>query len=72
MLPQADHLTIGEIAAHLRVSRFTVMRAIKKGELVAVRVSGPGRGGSKRIPRQSYLDYLARNTVPPTEPRTQQ
>jgi excisionase family DNA binding protein len=65
-LPEGDYLTISEIAAHLRVSRFTVGRAIAKGDLVAVHLSWHGRS-SKRITRESYLAFLARNTVPATQ-----
>ncbi len=60
---EADRLTIDEIAHHLRVTRWSVSRAIAAGDIEAIRVPGKGRDGAKRIPLASYLAYLGRSVV---------
>lgn len=54
--PQAEaqlpeYLTISEIASELRVSEFTVIGLVTKGELPALRI---GQRGQYRVPRGGY------------------
>ena len=60
-----EFLTVDEFAASMKVSRWTVGRLIKSGELKAVK--GEGRNGSVRIPVTSHADYIERHTVNTTE-----
>jgi len=51
-------LLVEEVADLLRVSQSTVYRAIREGDLGAVRV---GRGsGAIRVPETAYAAYLTR------------
>lgn len=56
--------TIGEIAGHLRVSPVTLIRAIHKGRLKALRV-----GGQWRVPGSEVLRYLHLETKESLERR---
>lgn len=49
-----EWLTVAEIADHLRVSKMTVYRMIKEGELPAVTINSR----TIRVRRQEFLDYL--------------
>ena len=51
-------LTVGEVAAAMRVSTMTVYRLIKSGELPAVRV-----GRSYRVRGSAIEQYLASRSV---------
>lgn len=51
---QARFMTVGEVAAVLRVSTMTVYRLINSGELPAVRI-----GRSFRLRPEDLDDYLA-------------
>jgi len=59
------HLTVNEVAAYLRVSRWSVRRYIDAGELTAIK--GNGRNGAVRIPCDSLRDYIQRHTVTASE-----
>ncbi len=52
-------MTVSEVATHLRVSKMTVYRLIKVGQLPAVRV---GRG--YRIKTQAVNKYLSKESTP--------
>jgi excisionase family DNA binding protein len=52
-------MTVSEVATHLRVSKMTVYRLIKVGQLPAVRV---GRG--YRIKSQAVNKYLSKESMP--------
>jgi excisionase family DNA binding protein len=59
--PPADTsflMTVGEVAAELRISRMTVHRLIKSGTLGAIRV-----GHLFRIPDAEVAAYRKRNTT---------
>ena len=61
-----ESVTIKEIYELLGVSRWTVQRAIAKGELEGAfkQAGGPGgRGGTWRVPVTSYRAWIARNEV---------
>jgi excisionase family DNA binding protein len=59
-------LTVGEVAATLRISNMTVYRLIKSGQLAAVRV-----GKNYRI-RESDVDgYLSERTVKAEAPQAE-
>jgi excisionase family DNA binding protein len=59
-------LTVGEVAATMRVSNMTVYRLIKSGQLAAVRV-----GKNYRI-RESDVDgYLSERTVKAEGPQAE-
>ncbi len=61
MIEQEPMLTVAEIAAQLRVSKWTVYRLIEDGALKAIRV---GRGkGSIRVFESAYKDYVAQCQV---------
>lgn len=51
-------LTVGEVAALMRVSNMTVYRLIKAGQLPAIRV-----GKNYRIRRQDVEQYLTDRSV---------
>lgn len=55
-------LTVNEVASDLRVSKMTVYRLIKQGNLPAVRV---GRG--YRIKSQTIERYLSKASTPTAE-----
>jgi excisionase family DNA binding protein len=56
------YLTVEEVADQFRVSRMTVYRMAKSGELPAVRF-----GRSYRISEQELNAYIARSMEPPSE-----
>ena len=45
---------VDEVASVLQVSRWTVYRLMKEGQLVSVKV-----GSSRRVPVQAIRDYIA-------------
>jgi excisionase family DNA binding protein len=51
-------LTVAEAAAVMRVSKMTVYRLIRSGELEALRI-----GRSFRVPEQAVLGYLGQARV---------
>lgn len=57
-------LTVAEIAAKLRVSRWSVRRLIESGELAAI-----PRGRLLVVPVSSYAKFIRRNTVPARTPQ---
>jgi excisionase family DNA binding protein len=54
-MSRANYLTVGEVAARVRISNMTVYRLIKSGELAAVRV-----GKSFRVREEDLDAYLDR------------
>lgn len=56
------YMTVDEVAALLRISRWTVGRMVKSGELTAVKADG--RNGAVRVEADSIEDYLKRHTIP--------
>lgn len=58
------YLTVKEVGGRLRVSRWSVGRLIKSGELEAVEV-----GGVIRIPESALSDFIQRHTVTARETR---
>src|SRR4051812_34552097 len=52
-LSEVRFLTVAEVAGAMRVSKMTVYRLVKAGELPAVRF-----GRSYRVPEQAMHDYL--------------
>lgn len=63
-LPDSPLMTVAEVAEVLRVSRMTVYRLIKGGELTAIRV-----GKNYRIRRQDLEAYLTSGSVQADEGR---
>lgn len=57
-LPDSPLMTVAEVAEVLRVSRMTVYRLIKAGELTAIRV-----GKNYRVRRRDLEGYLASGSV---------
>jgi excisionase family DNA binding protein len=55
---ESSLLTVAEVGAHMRVSKMTVYRLIKSGELAAVRV-----GHNYRIREAELERYLAERSV---------
>lgn len=58
------YMTVDEVAAWLRVSRWTVGRLVKTGELTAIKAGG--RNGAIRVDADSVEDYLKRHTIQAT------
>lgn len=56
--PRLRYLTVAEVAEVMRVSRMTVYRLTKSGELPAVRV-----GHSYRVPQDALDAYLSRTVA---------
>jgi excisionase family DNA binding protein len=52
------YLTVKEASARLRISRLTVIRALKAGRLKGFKTS-PGRTGQWRITEESYNAYVS-------------
>ena len=52
--PRQRYLTVAEVAESMRVSKMTVYRLTRSGELPAVRV-----GRSYRVPQEALEAYLA-------------
>ncbi|MEZ0073594.1 helix-turn-helix domain-containing protein [Planotetraspora sp. GP83] len=50
-------LTVAEVATVMRVSKMTVYRLVRSGELPHLRV-----GRVYRVPEQEVIDYLSRRT----------
>ncbi len=61
-----QQLTIDEVAQYLRVSRWSITRYIKSGELGATKDSAR-RNGAVRIPLSSLNDFIAAHTVTASE-----
>lgn len=59
-------LTIDEVAKYLRVSRWSVTRYIKSGELGATKDTS-ARNGAVRIPLSSLNHFIAAHTVTASE-----
>lgn len=57
--PGITLLTVAEVATLMRVSRMTVYRLIRRGELRAVRV-----GRNYRVREEDLNDYLESQAVP--------
>lgn len=55
-------LTVGEVAAIMRVSKMTVYRIVKSGELEAIQV-----GHSFRVPEPAVKRYLRAAFVTPAD-----
>ncbi|MEO3929284.1 helix-turn-helix domain-containing protein [Micromonosporaceae bacterium B7E4] len=64
---EPEFLTVDEVAAALRVSRWSVGRYIAAKELEAIKA--PGRNGAVRISVRSYQAFIQRNTVTAQEQR---
>jgi excisionase family DNA binding protein len=60
-------LTVGEVAATMRVSNMTVYRLIKSGQLPAIRV-----GKNYRVRESDMNAYLTERSVHPDEPESSQ
>lgn len=56
--PRQRYLTVAEVAETMRVSKMTVYRLTRSGELPAVRV-----GRSYRVPQDALDTYLASNAL---------
>lgn len=61
-------LTVEEVAAILRVSRWSIGRYIAAGALKAIKSDGPN--GSLRIPVSALTAYIEAHTVTAAEERT--
>jgi excisionase family DNA binding protein len=59
------YLTIAEAGKKLRVSRWTIARLIKSGELHAIK--GDGRNGRVKIAQTSVQEYERRHAIAPAE-----
>lgn len=55
-LSDVKFLTVGEVAAAMRVSKMTVYRLVHGGDLPALRV-----GRSFRVPEDAVNDYLRKS-----------
>lgn len=62
---EEQHLTVDEVADLLRVSRWSISRYIKSGNLRATKAPGPN--GAIRIPVSSYRAYIDAHTVTASE-----
>lgn len=62
--PRLRYLTVAEVAETMRVSKMTVYRLTKSGELPAVRV-----GRSYRVPEDALEAYLARSMTVESDER---
>lgn len=51
--PQTQYLTVAEVATNLRLSRMTVYRLIKSGQLRALAINGR----TFRIPTEAYAAF---------------
>lgn len=58
---EEQFLTVDEVAARLRVSRWSVGRYIKSGSLKAVKAPGPK--GAVRVSISSYVAFIEAHTV---------
>mgnify|MGYP001226978422 CR=1 FL=1 len=56
--PRVRYLTVAEVAETMRVSKMTVYRLAKSGDLPAVRV-----GRSYRVPQDALEAYLGRSAA---------
>lgn len=56
-----QHLTVDEVADLLRVSRWSIGRYIKSGDLKATKA--PGKKGAVRIPVSALAAYIDEHTV---------
>jgi excisionase family DNA binding protein len=60
MLPDTDYMTVGLVARSCGVSNTTVLRWIKRGQLVAFRLPA----GHFRIGRTAFTEFLSRYRIP--------
>jgi excisionase family DNA binding protein len=64
--PTSGFLSMAETCRRLRLSRWTVRKLIRDGEIQAVK--GPARNAPIRVYATSVADYLTRNTISPPAP----
>ena len=57
------YLSTAETCARLRLSRWTVRKLVRSGELQAIK--GPARNAPLRISERSIHDYEVRRTISP-------
>ena len=55
-----EYLTTGAVARYCGVSKVTVLRWIKKGDLTAFRIPG----GQNRIQRDDFYVFAAKHSIP--------
>lgn len=60
------YLSTAETCARLRLSRWTVRKLVRHGELQAIK--GPARNSPLRISVRSIEEYVARRTISPSLP----
>lgn len=65
----AKFLSMAETCRRLRLSRWTVRKLVREGEIKAVK--GPARNAHIRVYEQSVEDYLTRYTISPPAPRVE-
>lgn len=58
-LPQADYMSVTEVAARLGTSKMTIYRLCASGQLASIRV-----GRSYRIPNVAYEQFTAPAKAP--------
>lgn len=51
-------LTMDQVAERLQITRMTVYRLIRKGDIKAIKI-----GSSVRIPENSFAEYLENNEI---------
>lgn len=61
------YLSTAETCRRLRLSRWTVRKLVRNGDLQAVK--GPARNSPLRIVEQSVEDYVDRYTISPPPPQ---
>lgn len=59
-MTEEQYMTVTEVAAYLRVSRWTVRRMVDAGELGEV-IKGDGPNGLLRIPVEGLHAYIQRH-----------
>jgi len=55
-----EYMTTGRVARMCGVSKVTVLRWIKKGDLVAFQLPG----GQNRIAAEDFLNFATKNKIP--------
>jgi excisionase family DNA binding protein len=58
--PIPEYMTTGKVARLCGVSKVTVLRWIKKGDLVAFQLPG----GQNRITAVDFMDFATKNKIP--------
>lgn len=61
------YLSTAETCGRLRLSRWTISKLVRSGELQAVK--GPKRNSPLRISEESIVAYIARHTISPSTPQ---